>query len=240
MRICFSGFGQPVFLEAGLPSVLEVHSRKLFSRICSSLQSGEGVYALEPYSLWDDEGVELKPNKQFLFVADLFNLPWDDRLMAGALAARMEELLREDESVRRKAEEAFGLLSSQLAQLALQLDSSYSFAVDWELKRYLKTFGFGVDIAPDETLLDKLIKFLMLAKDVSLGQAIVFVNLKLFLADIELEVFYEQVFFSNLIVLLIENARDEVYRPKEKKFIIDQDLLEYWPSNKSEVSVPSQ
>ena len=208
--------------------------------MCASLLSEAGGDAVEPYSFWDEGGAELKPRGQLLCVGDPLNLPWDDRALSGALAGRFEGLLFEDEAVRREVEDAFAELASKVAQLALQLDSDYAFGVDWELKRYLKSYGFGVDVALDEPLIDKLIKFLLLAKDVSLEKVVTFVNLKLFLSENELERLYEQVFFSNLSVLLLENAPDPVSREEERKYIIDQDFLEFWPTSPAESSVPSQ
>lgn len=115
-----------------------------------------------------------------------------------------------------------------MAQVALGLDSDYAFGVDWELKRYLRTYGFGVDLVEDEPLIDKLIKFLKLAKDASLKRTLLFVNLKLFLTENELELFFEQAFFSRLSILLIENAHDDTCHLHERKYTIDQDFLESW------------
>lgn len=228
MKVCFAGLNAPILVDDAAVSVLEVANRALFARICGSLASGLGADALEPYSLWDDADAELKPNAQFLLVASPLELPWDDKLLSGGLAARLEKMAFEDEGVRQSIEEAFAVLRSKLAQVALGLDSDYTFGVDWELKRYLRTYGFGVDLVEDEPLIDKLIKFLKLAKDASLKRALLFVNLKLFLTENELELFFEQAFFSRLSVLLVENTQDDACHQHERKYTIDQDLLESW------------
>ena len=228
MKLCFSGFGSPLLVDDAAVSVLEVQNRALFARVCGSLVSGLGVDAVEPYSLWGDDDVEMKAGAQFLVVASPLELPWDDKALSGGLAARFEHMAFEDEGVRHDIEDAFALLRSRLSQVALGFDSDYAFGVDWELKRYLRTYGFGVELADDEPLIDKLIKFLMLAKDASLKKALLFVNLKLFLAETELERFFEQAFFSRLSVLLIENTCDGSCHSRERKYTIDQDLLESW------------
>ena len=73
-----------------------------------------------------------------------------------------------------------------------------------------------------------MIKFLALVKDASLNKVILFVNLKLFLTENELELFYEQAFFSKLRILLVENAYDALRYERERKYVIDQDFLESW------------
>ena len=228
MRICFSGFGSPICVDAAAVSVLEVQNRMLFARICESLVSGLGVDAIEPYSLWDDAGVEMKTDSQFLLICSPLELPWDDKALAGGLASQFERIVFEDEGVRRDIEDLFELFQSRLCQAALELNSNYAFGVNWELKRYLRTYGFGVDLVDGEPLIDKLIKFLMLAKDASLKKVLVFINLKLFLTEKELDLFFEQAFFSRLSIILIENILDCSCHLHERKYAVDQDLLESW------------
>lgn len=228
MNVCFSGLQAPIIVDETAVSVLEVHNRALFTRLVGSLMSGAGVDAVEPYTLWDANGGELKASGQFLIVGCPLDLPWDDKALVGGLATHVEKLMYEDESVRHDIEEAFFLLRSRLRQMALSLESEYSFGVDWELKRYLRTYGFGVELVDDEPLFDKLIKFLALAKDALLNKTILFVNLKLFLTNSEVEQFYEQAFFTKLSILLIENVHDCLQHEREHKYVIDQDFLEYW------------
>lgn len=240
MNICFSGLQAPIAVDDVAVSVLEVHSRPLFARLCMSLASELGADAVEPYTVWDAQGDELKPVGRFLMVGSPFELPWDDKSLVGGLAARVEQLVFEDEVGRGEIEETFALLRSKLSQLALALESDYFFGVDWELKRYLRTYGFGIELVDDEPLIDKVIKFLMLAKDASLQKALMFVNLKLFLSENELKQFYEQAFFSGLSILLLEAIPDATCYDVERKYIIDQDLLETWPMQPAGLTVLSQ
>lgn len=240
MNICFSGFDGDIEVRRGVTTVLEVSNRTLFSRVYSSIATGAGDLALEPYVVWGEDGKEKKSANTFLLAADPMKLPWDDRAMAGALASRYEEVLFEDETVRLEVETAFSALRSRMVAIALQLQSDYSFGVDWDAKRYLKSFGFGVELSDNDLLIDRIIKFLLLAEDVQLKKAIVFVNLKLFLTEIDLKRFFDQVFFSNLAVLMLETIHDGTCYNRERKYIIDQDLLEIWPSDSISMPVSPQ
>ena len=228
MKICFSGFNSPIKLDRSKACVLEVHNRALFARVSSSLISGLGDGAVEPYTLWSDEGNVVHPNSAFLPVCSPLCLPWDDKSLIGGVTAHCEELVFEDESMRSALECTFASLESCLSQVALKLNSDYMFGIDWEVKRFLRTYGFGVELDEGELLIDKVIKFLMFAKDASLKKVLLFINLKPFLTEIELNRFFEQAFFSNLPVMLIENAPDDRVFEHETKYVIDQDLLESW------------
>lgn len=236
MRLCFAGFENAIELRADSVVTFEIHNRVLFRNVCESLMSGEGVDAVEAYTLWDDDA-ELRPSGQFLFVTDLLNLPWQDKDLSSAAVNRIEGLLLEDEAARVVLEETTMSVELLIQRLALQLSSDYGFALNWDLKRYLKSFGFGIDVVPDDSLLDKLIKFLRLAEDAGLKRTVVFVNLKLFLSEKELMQVFEQAVFSELSVMLLENAVDDGVYELECKYVIDQDFLEH--NLRSQAECPS-
>ena len=90
-----------------------------------------------------------------------FDLPWGDKSLQVALLSKMERTVMEDDTLRRELEVNASVLSKNIAAMGFQLLSDYSFSVEWDLKRYLKSFGFSVDVNASVSLLDKLILFLM-------------------------------------------------------------------------------
>lgn len=75
MKLILSGFPEALDLGSDAVSVLEIHNRTLFSRVCQSLFSELDDEALEPYAFWDDDERRSSRN-QFLFVFNPFALPW--------------------------------------------------------------------------------------------------------------------------------------------------------------------
>ena len=78
MRLVFSGFENPLELEAGEVSVFEIENGALFARVAASLKLGCGRYALEPYSFWDEER-EIMPKDALMLISDPLSLPLDDK-----------------------------------------------------------------------------------------------------------------------------------------------------------------
>ena len=142
MRLVFSGFENPLELEAGEASVLQVENGALFARVAGSLRSGCGRYALEPYSFWDEER-EVAPKDALLFISDPLSLPWDDRTFLSAVVKRVEREFLEDEDLRMEVEETEGALRRKLELLDMGFNADVGFALEWDLKRYLKFLGFG-------------------------------------------------------------------------------------------------
>lgn len=225
MNLSLSGFPESLALECDAVSVLEIHNPTLFARVCQSLFSELDEAAVEPYALW--EGEERRSSRNyFLFVFNPFELPWTERALLGEVLERIEHLFMSEDEARQEIETAGCVLSNRVASLGLQLKSDYDFEVQWDMRKYLKAFDFGVDVDPSDTLLDNLIKFLKFASDAAFAKQLVFVNLKQFLEENELQKFYRQAVFSELKVLLLENVPDDASYEYERKMRIDRDFLQ--------------
>lgn len=225
MKVVFSGLDNPVRLEAGECFTLEVQNPALFVRLARSLLSGDGRYAEEPYSVWDDE-TELRPKDSLLIIDNPLQLPWDERGLTGTIVRRMEREYLEDEDLRRAIEESQRSISSALMALGLGMNADLGFSQEWDFKRYLKFAGFGVSYQESKSFLDNLLNFLSLVLDAGEKRAIVFVNLKTFLSENDFRVFLDQVFFQKTKVLLLENKQDELYYEHERKRVVDLHFIE--------------
>lgn len=226
MKLVFEGLEQALEIDSGFPSVFQVENQALFSRLVGSLVSQEGRYAKEAYSLWENEE-EVSPKGSFLFVPDVFNLPWDDRSLLGEVVKRIEKDLIDDEDTRMGLEKVEQVFASRLMELSGGLSADYAFGIEWNLPKCLKMLGFGVDAMPEEKLIDSLISFLSLALDAKCSKVLLFVNLKTFLTKNELKRLYEHIFYTKTKVLMLENKHDVESYQYERKQVIDLDFLEY-------------
>ena len=100
MRLCGLCLEEPFSICEGAPAVLEVLNPVLFSRCCESLNSLKGDEAQEPYSLWDDEGQELKPSDELLVLVSPLILPWESRELTAGLYRLVQSRLYEDFEIR--------------------------------------------------------------------------------------------------------------------------------------------
>ena len=226
MKLCFSGFEHQIEICAGKARTFEINNRKLFERVCRSLVSENSEEAVEPFVFENDEGRIVSYRNASIVIESPMSLPWDNRSLLGALPQKIELLLGEVPQVADDLNEQARSMVSAINGLALQLSSEYGFTIGWDVGKFLKAFGFRVDLDPDDSLFDNCMKFIMLADDMSLEKLLVFINLKLFLTDTELEEFFERVFRTDLHVLLIENVHDANTWYFEEKTSVDQDLLE--------------
>lgn len=226
MRLVFSGFEYPLELEAGETSVFEIENGALFARVAALLKSGCGRYALEPYSFWDEER-EIMPKDALMLISDPMSLPWDDKGFLSAVVKQVEREFLEDEELRMEVEGIEGALRQRLELLDMGFNADIGFALEWDLKRYLKFLGFGIAFQEEKTFLDNLLNFLSYVLDAGCKKVICFVNLKTFLTKNELDQLYEHIFFLKLKVLLLENKHDNSSYEHEQKMAIDLQFLEH-------------
>ena len=226
MKLVLSGLETPIEIASGCATTLQVENQALFARIARSLECADGRFALEPFTIWEKEK-ELRPASSLLLVSDILHLPWDDRALMGEVVKRLEREFLEDEDLRRVVEAMDSSLSTKLLELGFGMNSDYGFGLEWDLKRYLKFRGFGIDYTGAESLLDNVINFLSLALDAGCRKAIAFVNLKTFLTENDLKALFDFIFYSNLNVLLLESKQDEMVYDYERKVTVDLHFLEY-------------
>ena len=150
MKLVFAGLEKPIELAAGECTTLEVANSTLFTRVACSLMSGEGRYAQEPYSIWEGDA-ELRPKDVLLVIDNPLRLPWDDKCYTSGLFKQVEREYLEDEDLRRVIDELQRNIESRLLSLTLGMNADVGFGTEWELKRYLKFMGFGVDYQQGKT-----------------------------------------------------------------------------------------
>ena len=224
MKLVFAGLENPIVLDPGQCAVLEVENPALFARLAISLKSERELDALEAYSLWEND--EQIKHKDAMTISDPLNLPWDERSFMTAAIKKIEREFFEDEDLRQEIEGAQIALQQRLQVFNMGFHADVGFGLEWDLKRYLKFLGFGVASNEGASFLDNLLNFLSFALDAGCKKTLVFVNLKTFLTNYELQTFYEHVFFSEIPVLLLENKIDNAYHKHERKTVIDLDFLE--------------
>lgn len=227
MRLSFSGLENALDITPGRVSILQIESISLFARVCQSLFIASEEDRLESFTIWDDNGKEIASKNAFLSVVNPFDLPWRDRGLLTALYNQLDCLMKEDDIARQEIESAHQRLEHLLKSLSLQLNSHYSFGIEWDLSQALKAYSFGIDRSDSVTLLDNLIRFIEFLHDVCYRKTLVFVNIEKFLTKYELFELETQLFFHNVAALFLVQGADDINLANSRKLVVDQEFLEY-------------
>lgn len=226
MKLSFFGFENTLEILSGRVSVLQIESIPLFTRVCQSLLGSRQRDCLESFTLWDEKGKEISSKNAFLPIVNPFDLPWRDRGMLVALYGRMDSLIKENETVRREIEEAHQKFESLISRVGFELNSSYSFGLEWELSQALKAYSFGVDRSDSVTLLENLIRFIEFMNDICYRKILLLVNLEKFLTNSELLELESQLFFHDIAALLLIQGESSIEFKNSQKLSVNQEFLE--------------
>lgn len=226
MKLSFSGLDTPIEILPGEITTLEIANQELFGRICSSLKEGKGREALEPYTCWEAE-MEISPKNALLFIDSPLVLPWDSKPIMGAVIKRLTMSMLENEELRSRIDRSASDVMTAFLSLGMTMHTEYSFNIQWDIQKFIHTFGFGVEHTDDQSIFENCIDFISLALDANVKQCIVFVNLKSFLTKSAMQKFANHVFFSKIPVLLLEQSEDLESYIHEQKRAIDLDFIEY-------------
>lgn len=224
MIIKFTQLDSCLDLSAEHISVLQVENKTLFSKIVYSFTPYTNEATREPFLLLEDKK-EVSLKDKLVLVSDPIILPLQNRQIETKLHSLFDALFCEDEELRSDIESLNEAIKTRMEILGLQLQGDYGFGIEWDTKKYLKAFNFGIE-NESETLFDNLIVFLKTFSDLSPDKGLVFINLKSFFEEKHLKEFYSEIISLNLSVLLLESVQDERVFDQESKTAIDQHFLE--------------
>ncbi len=222
-KLILEGIDEPILIDEGTTTSLAIANKTLFSRIISSLLEGSGDW-IERFAFYKGEK-EVSFSKITLPIVNPFDLPFKNPTLLKNLFQKIEDAVRFNDSVLIKVNELQLLLNQTLADANKNFTCDYDFSVEFDVKKYLKTFGYSSDVDETSPLLESLISFLHFVADVAPEKMLFFVNLGSFLNENDLNCFCEEVFSLKLTVFII-NSGDELLKIcNNKNYAIDQHFL---------------
>lgn len=225
MRLELLRLNARVSIGPGVPSTLEIHDRALFAKVCRSLISERGQYAEEPYVLMTEDGKAVSARKSMLVVSALPNLPLRDRTLISKLYQQIAMQAELNSEKYELVNELACRLSEELETVTDGMWGEYSFAGEWSIGAYCKAMSFLPVTDDSHSLIENCIALLGLCADIGFECPIVMVNAKSFLVTEEIEELFEQVFFLDSRLLLLESWQDNRVLAREEKTIVDLHFL---------------
>lgn len=208
------------FRENSVP-VLIVENGQLFRQLIADLlaqENGEpGEFALSDNSSLIEIGKNVQITLNPLF------LELDGRRILTKIQ-QMAVTAAEDQPA--KTAECLAALNDYGAALTAAIPFNVTFSEMGNADDVVKALAFHVDME-EMSIPEQLLEMMRLHRECFRKKLFVFVNLKAFLSEEEITLFYQSVFYEKLSVLLLESGQKETVRPYEEVRIIDEDLCEF-------------
>ena len=222
-KLIIEGFDDPILIAEGQTTSLGIFNKNLFSRVVSSLLKGTGE-GLENFAFYKDDS-EAKFLKETISIVNPFDLPFKNATLLKSLFQRMDEAVKYHDDILIKVNELQLLLNQVLLDSYSSAHCEYDFGVEFDVKKYLKAFGYSSYIDEASSLLENLISFLNFIADVAPQSLIFFVNLGSFLDEKGYVSFCEAVFSLKLTSFIVNSGEVLVAADNHKNYTVDQHFI---------------
>lgn len=218
MRLIHTGYHLELVLQENQIIVLSIENPKAYTDmlhdIWNQVQGENGEFILS-----EQEKIK-NISKEMECIFNPFLLDCNDKKV---IAKLYQELREQADSIFIK--ESILLNSSILEyidKLFLQVPYALEYKVDFDIMGLLKLYGVKID-SFGESLLDKIVEYLRVMKQVCGVAIYVFIGLKQYLAEDELRKLYEFVFYEKIYLIIIEASHSQSI-DGEKCWIFDKDM----------------
>ncbi len=221
MTLAYPEFFRCIEFAENTVNVLVVENRPLLCRIVacllSQINSGDGEFVLS------EENSIVELGKTVEFITDPFCISMSDRRFQTKINQEAAQLCCAE------LEEETACLFACASRLGAALAASFDFSADYTAPSDVSGFLKLLDLHIDNygmTLPERLLEYMKLCRRFFGKKLFVFLNLKSFLSDNELELFYRTVMYEKFDIMLIEAVQRQKACSRERVYIIDGDLCE--------------
>lgn len=217
MKLTYSTYGIIFELEENKVNVCVIEDPTVLVEVVCSLseqcEGQEGVFVLS------EENKVLNIPKNVSFVKEPFSIDCNNRKI---LTKLYQELERESiTGVEEMQGDFYKSYISYITNLCQKSDFLLTFVEKLELQDILKLAEVKIDVQT-QSILEKVIEYIKISSNLLNQHIFVFLNLKLFLSEQEIEELYKECFYRKIHLILIE-ATYQMKRAEEKICVIDKD-----------------
>ena len=224
MRLFHPSFENPFLFEENLINVLVIENGKtlyeLTYELLNQINGEDGDWVLSDENKLKDLDLE----KTFYFITEPFTLDFNNKKIQNKLLAKLKEIAVDEEHYSL-TNDIIGQNVVYIEKILEKVDYSLEYNTLPDINSFIKIFD--IKLQPDyNSVLEKILEYLKVINRFLNINSFAFLNLKSYLTDEELELFYKDCFYSKYNLLLIESTVREHRFCCEKYRIIDKDLCE--------------
>ena len=207
-------------------NVLQIQDKKLFTNVINSLNDNiNNIEDTKERIIILDNDIEIKIEKEVLLIIDVFNIDFNQKKIQSALYNKIEKIYKHE--FERMSE--FQTIFQKLQLNIFPFEFNYKESIG--IQEYLKLLGLKISNNKGK-IIDTVFSLIDVVEYLSVAKLLVFVNLKLYLSDDELNEIYKYAMYKKVNILLIETGEEKEPIENEKILYIDSDYDEIVLYNK--------
>ena len=219
MTIAYSEVG--LYCELNETQILNlvIENQQIFSNIISDIyyqiNGGSGKFVLSD----NNNPLDLKKNVEL--VTQIIPFEINQRELLNKLYAELKNI-SVDGNNYQLTQQLFSDISSYVYTLTEDLENDISVDVPQDINGILKMLGIRFTEHGTE-LTDKILEYMIAVNKFKGGRVFIFVNLRSYLTDSQIELLYKDILLRKMTVICIESS-DHKRLPNTKTIIIDKDM----------------
>lgn len=223
MKLVHPYIERQLIFEEDKINIMVIENQKLFSELVQELivaiNGGDGKFVIS-------EGMNIiNISKVGELCIDIFSCDINSK----KAITKLYELLRVksvDEDMHLQTSQILNSLLSYVEDLIFEFgEYELSYNLDVDIMAIFKALEIKFDLS-NKTYLEKLLDYVYINSEFLSKKLFIFVNLKSFLLEDELEEFYKMMFYKKINILLLESVEREYKFSCEEYHIIDKDLCQ--------------
>ena len=213
-------------------NVLQIQDKKLFANVINSLNDNiNGIQNTKERIIILDNDTEIKIEKEVLMFIDVFNIDFNQKKIQSALYNKIEKIYKQEFERMSEFQTLFQKLQLNVLDVFNEFPFEFNYKESIGIQEYLKLLGLKISNNKGK-IIDTVFSLIDVVEYLLVAKLLVFVNLKLYPSDDELNEIYKYAMYKKVNILLIETGEEKEPLENEKILYIDSDYDEIVLYNK--------
>ncbi len=220
MKITISYLENDIEINNEYTNVLEIENKKIFFRLINDLNQICNGNVIEEIKVFSDDK-EINITNKVNVISDFFNIDFSRYMLL------INKLI--NENLKDNSDKSLLLLYKKLIQKYNNIISTVDLPIavnnDATIESLSKIFKLKVNYK--SSIIENLFSIIELERSLKSSKFIVFVNLKQYLDDNELNELYKYSIYNNVNIILVDSQCYGCSHDFENKLIVDNNLVEF-------------
>ena len=227
----FSLENDMIFTEEYI-NVLQIQDKKLFTNVINSLNDNiNNIEDTKERIIILDNDTEIKIEKEVLMIIDVFNIDFNQKKIQSALFQKIEKIYKHEFERMSEFQNVFQKLQLNVLDVFNEFPFEFNYKESIGIQEYLKLLGIKIS-NNKEKIIDTIFSLIDVVEYLSIAKLLIFVNIKLYLGNDEIQEVYKYAMYKKVNILLIETGEEKEPLENEKILYIDSDYDEIILYNK--------
>ena len=207
------------------PASLHIEDNHLFSNVIYSIIKAQQDKS-EPFYLFDSNEKELSPTKDIKVILSPFDFDFNSKDIQSKMFSICESNINSDTENQHIMEQCYNVFIKSFVECADIYENNFDIELNFDIKKILKFLGVKINYDSSCSLFEKTLQIIEILAQLKLSRLIVFINLKLYFNNEEIEQIYKTAIYNQINLLTIEQGKPNKILKYEKSIYIDKDY--YW------------